>query len=247
METSHKSHQKSDKSGVFIFVVLTVSFFSFTPDKYLNLLFNPGSEFCPVGSAFLEPAFQNSLYSDSIRWTPPVDTTISTPFGPITIPYDSFEVVQVTGLPAGISFQCDDSNCIWIASPPNATIAFIKLNGNPGNSPAGKYKIKVEVKYFVTTPFTGIQSFTETDSSLCIQLCPFPNSSTNLEVIQVGTTLSLGSGLNDGYYLGTNGVTGTGTIDGLRDILFLSEKEVLLEPNFEVNFTATFTSGICPL
>jgi hypothetical protein len=120
------------------------------------------------------------------------------------------------------------------------------LNGNPGNSTAGKYKIKVQVNYFIT--FLGSPvSFAKTDSSLLIQLCPFPNSSTNLEFIQVGTILSLGSGLNDGYYLGTNGVTATGTIDGLRNIFFLSENEVLLQPDFTVNSTATFTAATCPL
>ncbi|MBK8504708.1 MAG: hypothetical protein IPL46_22370 [Saprospiraceae bacterium] len=244
METSDKSNQKSGNAAGFICAVLTISFFSFTPDKYLDLLFNPGSEFCPVGSAFLEPAFQNSPYSDTIRWSPPVDTVV---FGQ-TIPIDSFDVVQITGLPPGITFLCDDpnANCSWVANPPNATIANIKLSGNPANAAPGKYKVKIEAKSYITI-FGSPQSFTKIDSSLFIFLCPFQNSSTQLEVVQLNNSLTLGNGLTSGYYLGTiNGVTGNGIISGSVEASFLGGNQVLLDPQFQVDAGAQFLAGICP-
>jgi hypothetical protein len=207
------------------------------------LIFNPGGEFCPVGSAFLEPAFQSSAYSDSIRWAPPIDTVV----GGFILPFDSFEVVQVTGLPSGLAIQCDDpnSNCTWIANPPNATVAHVKLNGNPGNATPGKYTLKIEVRYWLT--FLGnIVSLTETDSSLFIFLCPFPNNTTQLEIQQLNTDLNLGNGLISGYYIGTNSVTGNGIISGSIEASFLGGNQVLLDPLFQVDAGVQFLAGTCP-
>ncbi|NND35097.1 MAG: hypothetical protein HKN76_21100 [Saprospiraceae bacterium] len=226
----------------FSWALLYISFFSFTPDRYIHLIFNPGTEFAAFGSEFLEPAFQNSLYSDSIVWCPPVDSVISG----FTVPFDSFEVVQVSGLPAGITFMCDDSDCRWVPPMPGIqTTAFLKLNGNPGLSPGGKYKIFVNVKYYFTF-FGSPVALDHIDSSLIIQLCPFQKPGSELEVVQLDTDLNLGNDLVSGYYIGTNGVTANGSISSPKEIAFLGGNHVNLNQPFTVNQGAVFYAGTCP-
>ncbi|MBK8504707.1 MAG: hypothetical protein IPL46_22365 [Saprospiraceae bacterium] len=226
----------------FVWIILTISFFSFTPDKSLDLVFNPNAEFCAVGSTFLEPAFQSSPYSDSIKWTPPNEDV----FSGFTLPIDSFEVVQVTGLPSGLTFQCDDPNfnCSWVANPP-ASVAHIILNGNPDNATASKYKVKIEVRYWATV-FGQPISLTKTDSSLFIFLCPFQNNSTQLEVVELDAVLSLGNVPSSGYYFGLGTVHGSGTISNPKNVLFLSNNDVILKTQFQVDAGAQFLAGTCP-
>ena len=206
-------------------------------------LFNPlsTSSLCPVGSVFLEPAFRNSPYEDSLLWSPPVDTVL---FG-FVVPFDSFEVVSVSGLPPGIDFSCLSTNCSWINTPPNQIEAYILLSGNPGTSTSGKYPLQVELKYYFTF-FGVIQTLSETDTSLSIYLCPFENQDTQSEVQLYNTDdINLGNISTNGYYISKAAITVDGNMMG-DQISLLSGNGSSLLPNFNLSTGTQLIVGSCP-
>ncbi|MCB0689205.1 MAG: hypothetical protein KDC53_21855 [Saprospiraceae bacterium] len=199
------------------------------------------SEIKPVGSELLEPAFQNSTYEDSMIWSPPADTI----FVGFFVPFDSFQIADVIGLPPGINYECDSPDCTWTSASPNQTMASIKLIGNPGTNASAKFPLKIELKYFLTF-FSTPQTLTKTDSSMFIFLCPFPNDTPNLEVVNLAPSLNISTNPVTGYYYGIDSVVGTSSISIPHNVLFLSSKDVVLYPPFQVNLGAKFLAGTCP-
>lgn len=206
-------------------------------------LFNSGtSHICPVGSDFLEPAFRNSPYQDSILWSPPVDSVV---FG-FNIPFDSFEVVNITGLAPGIDYNCLTTNCTWTNNPSTQTHAFIELVGNPGDSPPGKYPIQIELRYYMTF-FSNVVTLDEIDSTLFIYLCPFENSDTDSEVqLSSEDNLNLGTITQEGYYFSSGTITAEGAIDQGKCIYFLSNNGSSFIPNFNVGAGSKLIAASCP-
>ncbi len=71
-----------------------------------------------------------------------------------------FEILSISGLPFGINWECNTSNCTYFPSQfPNGTFACIRFCGTPLAAP-GTYTLTIDTKGTVQTPF-GAQSGNE--------------------------------------------------------------------------------------
>ncbi len=98
-------------------------------------------------------------YNEVVQFVFPVDTVL---FG-FTLAFDSFLVSQVTQIPAGLNYECNQNHptCNYISNPPNLTRGCVKIYGTPTTAtaayPAYDSIIVTGVAY-VTVPFVGVQS-----------------------------------------------------------------------------------------
>ncbi len=98
-------------------------------------------------------------------FTVPVGDSISVPFGgaSISLPLDKIEILDVTGLPEGISYLCEPANCVF----ENNTLGCARLTGIPtaANVP-GDYDLEIKAKVFFTIAFPPPIEVTFPDSLL---------------------------------------------------------------------------------
>lgn len=106
-----------------------------SPDTSLNV---PG-----IYPDTLADGCQGELYSEVINFVFPADTTVSTPLGTFTLPFDSFIVSSVTGIPAGMSFTCNISSCVYITNPPSLTNGCVNIFGTPTDTTASTDSVEV--------------------------------------------------------------------------------------------------------
>lgn len=95
--------------------------------------------------------------SQVIQFVFPVDTVI---FG-FTLPFDSFKVSNVSAIPPGINWQCNQNHptCLYVSNPPNLTRGCVLMDGTPlAASPAypGYDSIIVTGTAYVNVPFVGV-------------------------------------------------------------------------------------------
>lgn len=102
----------------------------------------------------------STAYNAVVQFVFPPDTVV----GGFTIAFDSFVVTQVTGLPGGINWDCDQNqnNCTYYTAPPSLTRGCVAIDGmvsmqNPA-FPAYDSVVVTGVGW-VTLPFVGAQSF----------------------------------------------------------------------------------------
>jgi HYR domain/Secretion system C-terminal sorting domain len=95
----------------------------------------------------------NNFYSQNIAFRSRKDTVL---FG-FTLSMDSVRITAINNLPAGINFAgCSAVNCIYVS--PDST-GCLTINGTP--TTAYEDSIEIQVDYFVTVPFVGVQIVTE--------------------------------------------------------------------------------------
>ncbi len=96
----------------------------------------------------------NNFYSQNIAFRSRKDTVL---FG-FTLSMDSVRITAINNLPAGINFiGCSAVNCIYVS--PDST-GCLTINGTPTTT--YNDSIEIQVDYFVTVPFVGVQIVTET-------------------------------------------------------------------------------------
>lgn len=120
----------------------------------------PNSSFSNQGvyPSTLDEGFTNSGYNDTLTIVYPVDTVISSPFGPLVLPFDSFKVDMVDNLPLGLNYMCNDNNCIAIpASQGIPARECVLIFGTPVNIPAND-SIEINITAYGTL-FGSPQSF----------------------------------------------------------------------------------------
>jgi hypothetical protein len=98
-------------------------------------------------------------YSHVVQFVFPVDTV----FAGFTIPFDSFIVSSISGIPAGLNWECDANHpvCHYVTAPPQLTHGCVTIYGTPTQqSPAwpGYDSVIVDGVAFLTVPFLGSQS-----------------------------------------------------------------------------------------
>lgn len=103
-----------------------------------------------------------TAYSEVVQFVFPSDTVV---FG-FTLNFDSFIVANVSGIPVGIDWECNENHptCHYIASPPQLTRGCVKIFGTPtAQSPAypAYDSIIVTGEAWVTIPFSGPTSFSQ--------------------------------------------------------------------------------------
>jgi hypothetical protein len=59
------------------------------------------------------PAVQNEFYTSDLNFKVPVDATLASSDAPAGSTIQSFKVNSVQGLPAGLSYVCNNSNCTY--------------------------------------------------------------------------------------------------------------------------------------
>jgi len=59
------------------------------------------------------PAIQNQFYSSDLNFKVPTDATLASSQAPPNSTIQSFTVNSVTGLPTGLSYVCNNSNCTY--------------------------------------------------------------------------------------------------------------------------------------
>jgi hypothetical protein len=104
---------------------------------------------------------KDAYYTDTIDFVFPSDTTIVTPFGTITVPFDSFTVVSVNLIPAGLTYQCNVPSCTYI--PPGGgspAKGCVSISGTPTVTTTSSDSVEITGRAFVTI-FGSAQSFDE--------------------------------------------------------------------------------------
>ena len=88
------------------------------------------------------PACVGQTYTQLITNVVPADTTVVFGGFPVTIPIDSIVVVSVTGLPAGLTFACNNGDCAF----PGGTIGCAIITGTP--TTAGTFNLVITLKAY---------------------------------------------------------------------------------------------------
>ena len=123
---------------------------------------------CTIDSSFTAPGIypsdtlpdllENSPYSFVVQFVFPPDTML----GPLTVPFDSFFLSTVVGLPDSISWQCDQfaNGCAYYTTPNQLTRGCATVMGTPiAPNPAypGYDSIVVEgVAWTTISPFPPV-------------------------------------------------------------------------------------------
>ena len=126
-----------------------------TPDPQYT---NPGVY--PDSATGFSSGCLNQFYTQVVTNVVPVDTTVEPfPGFPVTLDFDSIVITSFTGLPAGVTYECNDSQNV--TSPANGcafeggTTGCVLLSGTP--TVAGTYNLVITVDVYVaggTTPQT---------------------------------------------------------------------------------------------
>ena len=93
-------------------------------------------------------------YSETITVIVPADTTIDVsqyglPFGQVTVSINYIELSSITGLPAGLSYACDNANCTWN----NNSNGCFKISGTP--TQAGVFSVACNTAMNINIPNFG--------------------------------------------------------------------------------------------
>jgi hypothetical protein len=133
-----------------------------TPDTTLqNTGIFPPAGSIPVGTMIQLPtATVGVAYDEVIQVVIPVDTLIDTLGSSFPATVDSMVITNITGLPPGISFSCDNASCTW----EGGTNGCIQLTGTPAVGSSGVYPLSVEVTGYVllfNIPLSGQDVITD--------------------------------------------------------------------------------------
>jgi hypothetical protein len=110
-------------------------------------------------------------YDETITLNVPADTTIF-----ISVDIDSVTISNVSGLPSGINYQCQNSTC----STPGGQQGCVSIFGTPDQ--AGTYTVNLEI-----TVHTALTTLPQTETITVV--VSEPNSVANLTAEQVGLTV----------------------------------------------------------
>ncbi len=129
----------------------------------------------------------NTAVQQVVQFVFPVDTVL---FG-FTLAFDSFLVSQVTMIPSGLNWECNQNHplCHYVSNPPNLTRGCVKIYGTPTAQSTGYPlydSIIVTGVAYVTVPFVGVQSIPQ-DISVYYRIgtsiaatSPFANAGLNI-------------------------------------------------------------------
>lgn len=189
-----------------------------------SLLFSGflSAQVCTPDPAFTSPGIypasladgcMNQTYNAVITVVVPLDTLVAVPgFGNIRVPIDSFVLVNVNNLQAGMNYQCGNSSCVF----PGNTSGCILVDGSPTVS--GTNTLKVITDVHVTLPIVGAQVIRDSTFTIQFTVAAAPAVATVIADATCGmangsaTVNATGSGPFDFTWntgLMVNGVTST--------------------------------------
>lgn len=106
----------------------------------------------PDSATNFAPAFQNTPYSQVITAKVPADTTLVAGLPPAPIAY--VKIVSLTGLPDGLSYACNPSNCQFPGGQTNCAV----IQGTPIDTP-GTYFLNIVLEPFIGNPAASVGTF----------------------------------------------------------------------------------------
>lgn len=165
------------------------------------------------------------FYEETITFVLPRDTTVEIiPGQEVTIPFNSFTVANIAGLPEGMDWICnkDTVGCVYDVSPENTspdTLGCVRIFGTPETP--GFYPIAVEI--IANLPGLGDQP-AQFDISLTVTPCVVNSDCYTFELSDICTpsTLSLS---NNVMSQGQAGFSYVWEIEGPNGYSFRSEDE----------------------
>ena len=90
----------------------------------------------PDSATGLSPGYINQPYSQVLQVRVPTDTTVEiTPGFPVTVSIVSIQVMSFSGLPPGLAYTCNPSNCTF----PGGSNGCVEISGTP--TAAGVYPL----------------------------------------------------------------------------------------------------------
>lgn len=78
---------------------------------------NPG-----IYPSTIPDACANIPYATVLTLVVPVDTLVSTPIGPLTVPIDSLVLDTAIGIPPGLVFSCNPASCVFLGGSTNCIL-----------------------------------------------------------------------------------------------------------------------------
>ena len=123
----------------------------------------PDSSFTAPGiyPANLPSACINQAYDEVITVVVPQDTVVNIPpLGNVTVPIDSFVLINVKNLHPGLSFQCGNPSCGF----PGNSIGCIRVSGIP--TTMGTNVVKIITDVHVTLPIVGATAIRDSTFTL---------------------------------------------------------------------------------
>lgn len=151
-----------------------------TPNPLFASLGIPGIYPNPLQQDFIDPGQQGVPYQFTFTMIVPADTTIDLssfvgfPIPPVTVSVNYQEVTGITGLPAGLNYQCDLSNCQWVGGQNGC----LKISGTP--SQGGSFVVGLTTGYNVNVP-AGVPVIGGAPLTI-----PIPGANYDYEVTAVG-------------------------------------------------------------
>jgi len=205
-----------------ILFLTTISFSSLwsqscTPDQIAVLIGLPGVYPNPVQQSALPSGSVGTAYSERITIITLADTTIDLsaiigfPVPPVTASVNYQEVTNVTGLPSGMSYSCNPSNCLI----PGDSSGCVALTGTPTQGGTFTVGLTTGINIAVpsSVPVLGGQNIT----------VPVPGISWDLEIT---SSAGVVDAVNRGFTLGQNVPN---PVSGSTDIHFTTTKPAIME------------------
>ncbi|MCF8464282.1 MAG: T9SS type A sorting domain-containing protein [Flavobacteriales bacterium] len=179
-------------------------------------------------SEILTDGCVNANYSQQLDIVFAADTVVSTPFGPLTVPFDSIRI-NVSGLPAGLSHECPTATCTLIPNIGVTPRTCMLINGLPTIATGANGTFNVDIEYWVTL-FGSPQPFSEAKTvGLTI------NSEVNVAVVNANSVLTAQSG--SGSFQWVDCDNGFSIIEG--------ETSASFSPTVSGNYAVAVTVGEC--
>ena len=112
-----------------------------TPDAQFT---SPG--IYPDSATNMLPAYETIAYSQTITNVVPADTCVVIIFPPCTnLSLDSVVLESLTGLPPGLTYQCDNAECQYPGGQTGCAI----ISGTPPLGSAGTYPLTIQLNAYV--------------------------------------------------------------------------------------------------
>lgn len=170
------------------------------------------------------------FYEETITFVLPADTTVEViPGQELTLPFNSFTIVDILGLPEGMDWICnkDTADCVYLTNPDlpeRDSLGCVRIFGTPET--AGVYPISVLI--LANLPIVGDESSTF-DLTLSVNPCTITSDCYAFELSDVCSPASLGL-TNQVPSMGQEGFAYAWTVTNEQGFRFESTEEAPTVP-----------------
>lgn len=126
----------------------------------VQLLAQKGNADCTPDPSLIIPGYspqnlksgdEGEDYKEEVSFLFPKDTTINIFGNEQTIPIDSFKILSISNMPAGLSYDCNKKRCSYAGGGKGC----LEISGTLGQNTAGNYNVEVRIAGYVQNPITS--------------------------------------------------------------------------------------------